>query len=588
MKDKGGNWNLEGILTIEDWEKELGKTGEWTGKIDRWWNKLGPTMVKGEFGEIMLQIEELQRWLARLGYLPHLMEAVNQKDRKAKLMRARLQEVEIVLAEGLRKIGLWLKGQEVGGKTKLDKERANKLFATITDLQHSLEYGFELGKYSLREREEEIVMKKDMTGQRVLSEIRQLIEAEMVYEVGKKKIRTQAELMVMIYEKNKVRRKTAYRALLSAYKKHVDKLFAIYQGVVNDWGYEAKIRGYSSPIEVRNVANEIPDKVVDELLETVEEKRAVFGKYFGLKAKSLGQRKLSRYDLYATMGKNGGRKYGFEEAKEIVLTTFDEVMPVFGEMARKIIEGGHLDVYPRKNKQNGAFCATVEPKTDPYILLNFTGKWRDVTTLAHELGHGVHSMLANHHLPSVQQAGLPLAETASTLAETMVFERMYQQSDDVEEKKAMLWEKISDTYATVLRQAYFVKFEKEAHGKMAGGMAVEELSKLWLTGLKEQMGKWVKIEPVFGLEWAYVSHIFEAPFYCYAYSFGELLTLALYRRLQISPEKTKGAIERILAAGGAEAPIEILKKEGIDVTNNKVWEEGFEVIEGWINELERN
>src|SRR3989339_1340256 len=135
MTEKRENWNLDDILTTDEWEKQLGVVKASAGKIYEWWKELRPSMTKDRFGEIMLQIEELQRWLARLGYLPHLMEAVNQKDRKAKLMRARLQEVEIVLAEGLRKIGLWLKGQEVGGKTKLDKERANKLFATITDLQ---------------------------------------------------------------------------------------------------------------------------------------------------------------------------------------------------------------------------------------------------------------------------------------------------------------------------------------------------------------------------------------------------------------------------------------------------------------------
>jgi len=218
-------------------------------------------------------------------------------------------------------------------------------------------------------------------------------------------------------------------------------------------------------------------------------------------------------------------------------------------------------------------------------MLNFTGKTRDISTLAHELGHGVHSILANKHLASVQQSGLPLAETASTLAELVVFEKMMAQEKDNELKKAWLSEKIADAYASICRQNYFVKFEIEAHEKMGRGLSPEDLSKIYLGNLKEQFGDSVAIDPLFAYEWSYISHLFESPFYCYAYNFGELLSYNLYRKYQQDKGFLKKII-KILATGGSEKPSKILATVGVDIEKKEFWRESFEVIKRWQKELE--
>jgi oligoendopeptidase F len=379
-------------------------------------------------------------------------------------------------------------------------------------------------------------------------------------------------------------REDAYRALLETQKKNIDKFFAMYQAIVRDWAYEAKLRGYQSPISVRNWGNDVPDKAVESLLSVCTEEKGVFWNYFKWKAKRLGVKKLKRFDIYAPMAKKD-KKISYEEAVEVVLESFKEFSSEFWEAAREIVEKKHIDVYPSPAKIGGAFCATVEPKINPYIMLNFTGKTRDISTLAHELGHGVHSILANKHLASVQQSGLPLAETASTLAELVVFEKMMAQEKDKELKKAWLSEKIADAYASICRQNYFVKFEIEAHEKMSQGLSPEDLSKIYLKNLKEQFGDSVAIDPLFAYEWSYVSHLFESPFYCYAYNFGELLSYNLYRKYQ----KDKGFLKKIikiLATGGSEKPSKILATVGVDIEKKEFWRESFKVIKRWQKELE--
>jgi len=233
------------------------------------------------------------------------------------------------------------------------------------------------------------------------------------------------------------------------------------------------------------------------------------------------------------------------------------------------------------------FCATVSPKISPYVLLNHTGSLRDVYTLAHELGHGIHSLLANKHYPSIQSANLPLAETASTLGETILFEKILSKEKDKEKRKSMLWNKMADSYATILRQNYFVLFEIEAHEMISRGSNEKELADLWLKNLKHQFGKSVEVDKVFGYEWSYISHIVNSPFYCYAYNFGELLALSIYMEYKEKGNEVAKKVNRILAAGGSEDPIKLLKKEGFEVDKKEFWEKGFEVIRKWQEALEK-
>ncbi|MBP6989247.1 oligoendopeptidase F, partial [Candidatus Shapirobacteria bacterium] len=333
-----------------------------------------------------------------------------------------------------------------------------------------------------------------------------------------------------------------------------------------------------------NWGNDIPDEAIETLLEVCSKNVGIFQRYFKWKAKELGIKKLKRFDIYAPLKKKE-KKVSFEEAIELVLRALEEFSPRFASAAKKIIEEKHIDVKPNKNKRGGAFCATVAPEITPYVLLNFTGNSRDISTIAHELGHGIHSLLANKHYPSSQQANLPLAETASTLAELILFEKMMENESDKEIKKTWLSEKMADAYATICRQNYFIKFEIIAHEAIEKGITAENLSKLYFQTLKEQFGKSVTIDPLFKYEWSYISHIFESPFYCYAYNFGELVSYALFARYKKDPKKWENMIIKILESGGSKSPEEILKEAKIDICAVEFWRDSFETIKEWQREL---
>lgn len=580
-------WNLDDIMPLDKFDDLYKEIEREIKTLEKWVEKIKPEMSQKEFGQMLEFNEKMGVKIAKLAYLPELIEAVDQKNQRAKLMKSRVDNLGLKISDIATKLGLWIQGKR---EPILDDTNAKRLFATIPDLQYGLKRSREGVKYSLNEREEQIIDHKDVNGVGVLSELREMIETEFEYRLVTskldKKISSQAELLSYVYSPKAEIRKAAYTALLQKQKEHLDKFFAIYQGIVKDWGYEARLRGHTSPISVRNWANHVPDAAVESLLKVCSNNIDIFQRYFKWKAKKLGLKKLQRYDIYAPL-QSKDKKITYEEAKKQVLSTLKEFSPNFESKARKIIEEKHVDVMPGKSKRGGAFCATVAPEITPYILLNFTGKSRDISTLAHELGHGIHSLYANKHYPSSQQANLPLAETASTLSELILFEKMMKSETDKEIKKAWLSDKMADAYATICRQNYFIKFEIKAHEEIEKGISSEILSKLYLKTLKEQFGGSVQIDPLFKYEWSYISHIFESPFYCYAYNFGELVSYALFANYKKEPKKWIKIIEDILESGGSEDPQKVLKRAGVDINDDKFWQKSFETIEEWQNELEK-
>jgi len=581
------NWNLDDICPKEKFGELLAEVEKEAEELDSWWKKLNPGMKEEEFKKYIEFDQNFGQKMARAGYLPGLLEAINQKDSEARLMKGKIQDLGLAVAKKERKFDRWLKGLPVDGKEKLSDDQAKRLFKAVPDLEYGLNYGRLAAKHTLLEREEEIIDNKDIFGQGTISDLRGLIETEMVYQLGKRKIKTQAELLKHVHSKNPKLRKEAYKALLNKQKEHSDKLFIIYQSVIKDWKFEAKIRGYKGPISMRNFGNHVSDKSVETLLKVCEEKRGIFWKYFNFKAKSLGKKKLNRFDLYAPMKETKKQEYGFEESKKMVLEAFGQFDKKFAELAEKLFSEQHIDSLPKPNKTSGAFCATVGPTITPYVMLNHTNTLRDVSTLAHELGHAIHSLMANKHYPGSQHANLPLSETSSTLSEMILFEKMLGEEEDKQIKKQMLWEKMADSYATILRQNYFVKFEIEAHELVGKGATCKDLSRLYLKNLREQFGQSVLVEPIFQNEWMYISHIFESPFYCYAYNFGELLSLSLFARYKKEGKPFIEKIKTLLAAGGSEDPTKVLAKIGIDPESEEFWRGGFKIIEGWQEELER-
>jgi oligoendopeptidase F len=446
-----------------------------------------------------------------------------------------------------------------------------------------------LAKYSLSEPEEKIINTLDVTGSTALVKLYDKITNAFDYVItvnGKKKKMTREELTVLVRSNSPKTRELAYKTLLTKYTKNKGVLGEIYQNLTLNWKDEGiDIRGYSSPISIRNIGNDVDDKTVNSLLDVCKKNSDVFYKFFAYKAKMLGLKKLRRYDLYAPSTKNiKEKRYSYESASKLVLKSLEKFSPRLSQYADMVFKENHIDSEVRPGKRDGAFCSTITPKITPYVLVNYTGRARDVFTLAHELGHAVHSQAASGQSILVSEAPLPLAETASTFSELLLYDNISDQMND-SEKIIVLSEKIDDLYATIMRQAFFTIFEMSAHKQIADGTTVDELSKTYLTNLKTQFGNSIELSDDFGVEWVCIPHFFHTPFYCYAYSFGNLLSLSLFQRYKKEGTSFEKTYIEILAAGGSKKPETLLSEYGIDISSPKFWQDGFDYVKTQVKEL---
>jgi len=585
-------WNLDDVLPKSRFDALCRELEENLKQYDYFYPKLKPGMSEADFKELADFEEKTGEKLARIGGMPQLWESVDQKSQEAKLLKGKAEDLGLKFSNKTRKIGLWLQGKEVEGMQRLDDKNAERLFRAVPPLYYGMMYARKLAKHTLSEAEEKLIHEKDMAGVDVLVDLRELIETEFHYKFkpkGKKEkiLKTVSDLLVYAYSKDPKEREAAARALLEKYRENIDKFFMVYQAIVKDWWHDYERRGYESAIQVRNIANHIPDKAIEVLLNVCKENKDVYHRYFRFKAKELGMKKLRRFDIYAPLKAAKEGKIGFNASRKIVLDTFDSFAKGFGEKARIILNAKHVDSHPRETKRGGAFCATLAPKIIPYVLLNHTGKERDVSTMAHELGHGIHSMYAAHLPMGAQHANLPLSETASTLGEMIVFEKLLEKAKNDKERKAMLSDKMGDSFATILRQAYFVKFEILAHEAIKKGVTADQLSGIYLETLKEEFGDSVELDEMFKYEWARIPHLAATPFYCYAYNFGELLSLALFAKYKKEGEAFIPKIEKVLAAGGSRAPEEVLREIGVDMCSRQFWEGSFDIVREWQDRLEK-
>ncbi|MBN2408031.1 MAG: M3 family oligoendopeptidase [Elusimicrobia bacterium] len=583
-------WDLDHIVKMRDFEKLYKSVSLRIKRVDDAYSYLYPAMKNDMFRKIIKYTELLKSDLSRLYHRASLMEAADQKSHKAMTMKSRVRDLYVRAMDSMRKIDHWIMGKKTGKKHTLDNKNAGRLFTAVKDMEYVLRYARKFRKHTLDEPLESLITGKNINGVEVLVDLRTLVETEFEYEFkprGRRKprkINTSAELMSYASSGDSSKREAAYRALLEKYRDNIDKFFLIYQSIIKDWNYEAKLRGYRSPISVRNRDNHISDAVVELLLDVCASNRTIFMDYFRFKAGELGVKKMRRYDIYAPLAEDR-KKIPYGEALQLTVGTLRDFSEDFADKAQEIINAGHIDPYPSAVKQGGAFCATVSPRIKPYILLNYTGKFKDVLTLAHELGHGIHSIYAENLSYSAQGSSLPLAETASTFCEMIMFEKILTTVRSRREKKALIMDKLADSYATILRQNYFVIFELSVYGKIGKGLTPEDISRIYYDNLKEQFGGAVDVDPLFRYEWAYIPHLVNTPFYCYAYNFGELLSMALYSEYKKRGRQVVKSVERILSSGGSCDPAAMLKEEGIDIGSRKFWQEGFDMIKDWVEEL---
>lgn len=535
-----------------------------------------------EFLAILQAYEELTRLISRLYGYSSLRFAADTQDQTTQTNLASVQQLAASAQNRALFFELWWKN--------LADEPAFHLQQSSGDYHYWLESLRRERPHTLTEAEERVINLKDVNGPAALLTLHSTITDRYTFNLlleGEEQELTRDELAVYFRHPDPDLREASYQELFRVYERDKAVLGQIYQYRIRDWESEnVSLRKYNSPLAVRNLANDIPDDVVDLLLETCRTNTPVFRRFFRLKAQWLGAEKLRRYDIYAPVVETE-RRYDFAAAVNLVLTSFHRFEPRIAELAERVFAEHHLDSEVRPGKTGGAFCATITPDLTPWVLQSFQGRPDDVATLAHELGHAIHSMLADHHTALTQQSSLPLAETASTFGEMLVVDRLLAEIEDPAIRRDLLFRQMDNNYGTIIRQAYFALFEREAHGKIKAGATIDELSAIYAENLADQFGDSVEISDEFNIEWIVIPHIYHMPFYVYAYAFGQLLVLSLYQQYLEEGEAFKLRYLDLLAAGGSDTPIHLLDKAGIDIRSSEFWQGGFDVLSAAVDELEK-
>jgi oligoendopeptidase F len=544
--------------------------------------KLNPDIDASQFMEIVRASEDTTRIINKIYAFTGLSFAADTQDQISQTYMARVQQFAAQMQNRILFFSLWWK--------ELDDRNAQRLMSPAGDYRYYLEEMRHFKPHTLSEAEEKIINIKDVTGSGALTTLYDAITNRYVFRLGvngETKELTRGQLMAFVQGSDPDLRAEAYQELYRVYGDDGPILGQMYQTRARDWYNEnIELRKFAGPISARNLGNDIPDEAVDALLEVARKNTGIFQRYFKLKAKQLGMKQLRRYDIYAPIA-NSDRKFDYNDSTKMVFESFNSFDPRLAEMAQRVFDQEHVDSEVRKGKRDGAFCWSVLPDMTPYVLLNFQGRARDVATMAHELGHAIHAMLAAHHSTFTWHSSLPLAETASTFGEMMLTDKLLAEEKDESVRRDLLFKQIDDAYATIMRQSYFALFEKQAHDMIQKNASVNDIAAAYMDNLKEQFGDSVELSDEFKWEWVSIPHIYHTPFYVYAYAFGQLLVLSLYQQFKAEGEAFKPKYLKILSAGGSEAPAKILGDAGIDIRSAKFWQGGFDVLDKLVSELER-
>ena len=441
--------------------------------------------------------------------------------------------------------------------------------------------------YQLEDRVEQLFHEKSVTGYSAWNRLFDETIASLRFKVGSKSLAIEPTLNLM-QDPRAAMRKAASQALAKTFKENLRTFALITNVLAKDKEISDRWRGFADVADARHLANRVEPEVVEALVEAV---RAAYPRlshrYYALKARWFGKKRLPHWDRNAPLPQVATRTVGWAEAKDTVLTAYGAFSPKMAVIAARFFAERWIDAPVRPGKAPGAFSHPTTPSAHPYVLLNYQGKPRDVMTLAHELGHGVHQVLAAPNGALMAPTPLTLAETASVFGEMLTFRKLLANTRDKKERKAMLAAKVEDMINTVVRQIAFYTFERAIHTERKNGeLTAERIGEIWLSVQNESLGPAIDIRPGYENFWMYIPHFIHSPFYVYAYAFGDCLVNSLYAVYEHAQEGFAERYLSMLAAGGTKHYSELLKPFGLDAKDPKFWDGGLSVIAGMIDELE--
>ena len=444
--------------------------------------------------------------------------------------------------------------------------------------------------FQLSEPEEQIIIEAQLSGSSAWTRFFTQLTSGLRFDWLGEEV-NMSLVLNKLYDADRDVREMAWRKITDKLEEKSMELTFVFNTLALDKANSDRRRGYTSWVSLRNLSNKASDDVVGALIQTVTGNYGLVARHYRLKKALLEYEELFDYDRYAPLNlKESDSFYAWDEAKDIVLKAFDKFNPSMNGIAQEFFDNDWIHAPVSPGKRGGAFAASTVASANPFVFLNYLGNNRDVTTLAHELGHGIHMALSGRkHGLFALYTPLTTAEMASTFAEMLVFQDLMAVEDDEEVKLSMLVGKIEDTFATVFRQISMNRFEDKMHGarRNEGELTSGRLSELWSETQRDMFGDSVTITEEYGLWWSYVPHFLHTPGYVYAYSFGELLVLALYRLYQEEGPSFVPKYVELLAAGDSDYPDKLLAKVGVDINDPGFWQKGIDVIEEWIVRAEQ-
>ena len=575
-------WNLADLYSGYDdpaIEADISFCQEEAKAINNDYSNRVDNLTAEELNELVVRLENLETKLGTLFTFAFLNFATHTNDQQVSAFLQRMREI----------------GSSIGKDTvffelawnTVAQEKADMLLENdlLTHYRHHLENMRKYAPHQLSEIEEKILLERAPVGRGSWTSLFEKVMGHMKF--GEKQ-RTEEEVLSDLYNPDREVRKAAAEELTESLKSHLHILIHIFNTLLAEKMISDRLRKYPGWVSSMNLGNELEDKTVETLIEATVKRYDIPQRYYRVKQKMLGLDELLDYDRYAPLEHLPDKKISWQEGRVMVLDAFGKFSPRMAEIAGHFFDKKWIHAPVHEGKRGGAFAHPCVPDVHPYVLVNYTGNLRDVSTVAHELGHGVHQYLAAERGYYNSNTTLVLSETASVFAELLVFNSQLELLDNREERNAFICQKLESIFATVFRQVSMNRFEDKVHNarREQGELKSDEVSSFWMATQREMFGDSVTLSENYGIWWSYIPHFLHTPGYVYSYAFGELLVLALYGLYKKEGESFVPKYLELLSAGGSQTPYELVEPFGVNLDDPQFWNDGLQIIDDMLGLVE--
>ena len=578
-------WDLSDLYEGPDdprIESELYEaTAAATAFRERFRGKLGD-LTAAELNDAIAELERIRSMSTRVETYARLRQAADSSDQARGALMQLVRERNTQIDTELLFLDLeWSELDDEVAERLLDDPALERYAAVLRSERR-------YKPYQLTEPEEKICAEKSVTGVSAWGRLFNELLSDLRVSLDGQQLSLDEALAKLTRLTDQAERGRVAAAVTETLRPGLRTRGYVLNTILNERAIEDRLRGYDSWISARNLANEIPDEAAESLAAAIVARYDIPQRFYALKARLLGLPRLRDYDRFAPLQEAGGT-IAWEDARELVLESFTGFSPIAGDIVGRFFERNWIDAATRPGKMLGAFCATLVPDVHPYVLMNYAGERRSILTLAHELGHGLHGALAQDLGLLNARTPLTLAETASVFGEALTFQTMRERENDPRARLDLLVGRIDDTIATVFRQIALNRFEHAIHTgrRNEGELPIERISELWTAEQERMLGDAVEVTNDYGIWWSYVPHFIQTPGYVYAYSFGYLFSLAIYRRYLDEGEALVDPYLDLLRAGGSAPPAELASRLGFDIGDPGFWAAGLDAIGVLVDEAEQ-